>query len=120
MSLPAKLVDQRPDIRAAAEALHAASAQIGVAVANMLPDLSISPSDGSTATQISQLLAPGNGFWSIAGGVTQTIFDGGTLLHRERGARAAYDQAEAQYRSTVTSALQNVADSLHAIESDAD
>jgi NodT family efflux transporter outer membrane factor (OMF) lipoprotein len=120
VSLPAKLVDQRPDIRAAAEALHAASAQIGVAIANRLPNLTISASYGSTATQISQLLAPGNGFWSIAGGVTQTIFDGGTLLHRERGARAMYDQAEAQYRSTVISALQNVADSLHALESDAD
>lgn len=120
VSVPAALVGQRPDVKAAADNLHAASAQIGVAIANMLPNLTISAGDGTIATEIDQLFAPGNGYRTIAAGVTQPLFDGGTLLHRERGARAAYDQAEAEYRSTVIAALQNVADTLHAVLSDAD
>jgi len=61
-----------------------------------------------------------NGFWDLAGGVTQPVFEGGTLLHRERAARDAYTQASEQYRSTVLTAFQNVADTLHALEQDAD
>jgi outer membrane protein TolC len=60
------------------------------------------------------------GFWDVAGGITQPVFDGKTLLHRERAARAAYTQADEQYRSTVLTAFQNVADTLHAIQQDAD
>ncbi len=63
---------------------------------------------------------PGNGYWTLAAGLTQPIFDGGTLLHKTRAARAAYDQAFAQYESTVLSAFQNVADTLYAIQSDSD
>jgi NodT family efflux transporter outer membrane factor (OMF) lipoprotein len=118
-SLPAKAIEQRPDVRAAADNLHAATAQVGVAIANMLPNITISANDGTIATQLSQLFLPHNAYWTILGSATQTVFDGGTLLHKTRGARAALDQAEAQYRSTVISALQNVADSLHAVDSDA-
>jgi NodT family efflux transporter outer membrane factor (OMF) lipoprotein len=120
VGIPSKLVDQRPDIRAAEETLHAASAQIGVAEANMLPNLTLSAADGTAATRPAGLFVPGNGYWSIAAGLTQPIFDGGTLLHKTRAARAAYDQAFAQYRSTVLTAFQNVADTLYAIRSDAD
>ncbi len=120
ISLPSKLVDRRPDIRAAEANLHAASAQIGVAIANMLPNITLSANDGTIATQLSGLFGPGNGYWTLAGSVTQTVFDAGTLLHRTRAARAAYDQASAQYRSTVLGAFQNVADALQAVEADAD
>ena len=119
VSLPSKLVEQRPDIRQAEENLHAASAQIGVAVANRLPNLTLTAADGSSATRFGQLFTPGNGFWSLAASLTQPLLDGGTLLHKERAARAAFEQAQAQYRSTVVAAFQNVADTLRALQSDA-
>lgn len=120
LSLPSRLVAQRPDIRAAQEQLHAASADIGVATANMLPQLTLSVSGGSMATEIGQLFKSGNGFWSVAGGLTQPLFQGGALLHRKRASEAAYEQAAAQYRSTVLSAFQNVADTLQALQFDAE
>jgi NodT family efflux transporter outer membrane factor (OMF) lipoprotein len=119
LSVPAKLVDQRPDVRAAEAGLHAAEAQIGVAIANELPDISLAATNGSAATGLGGLLGPGSGYWSVGAGLTQTLFDGGALLHKTRAARAAYDQASAQYRSTVLTAFQNVADTLEAIEADA-
>jgi NodT family efflux transporter outer membrane factor (OMF) lipoprotein len=120
MSLPSKLVEQRPDVRAAEEQLHAASAQIGVAIANRLPQFTISAAYGGVATQFTQTFANGNPFWSAAGNVAQTLFAGGTLLHRQRAAEAAFDQAAAQYRSTVITAFQNVADTLYALQTDAE
>ena len=120
VSLPSKLVGQRPDVRSAEEQLHAASAEIGVAIANRLSNITLSANLGSSALAIDQLFTPGTGFWSLAGSITQPIFQGGTLLHRQRAAEAAYDQAAAQYKSTVLTAFQNVADTLHAIQSDAD
>ena len=120
VSLPSRLVEQRPDIKQAEQNLHSASALIGVAVANRLPLLALSAFGGSQALKFNELFTPGNGFYSIAASVTQPLFDGGTLLHRERGARAAFDQAEAQYRSTIVTAFQNVADALRALQTDAD
>ena len=119
LSLPSRLVAQRPDVRAAEANLHAASAQIGVAVAARVPQISLTATLGSTALQVGNLFAPGYNFWTVAGSLTQPIFEGGALLHRQRAARAAFDQAAAQYRSTVLSAFQNVADTLHALQSDA-
>jgi len=119
VSLPSKLVEQRPDVRSAEAQLHAASAQVGVAIANRLPQFTLSASIGSVATQMGQLFAAGNNFWSAAGNLTQPIFAGGTLLHKKRAAEAAYDQTAAQYRSTVITAFQNVADALHALQNDA-
>jgi len=118
VSLPAQLVDQRPDVRAAAASLHSASAQLGVAIANRLPNLTLSADAGGAATRLSQLFTHGNGFWSLSGDLVQPVFQGGALLHRQRGAQAALDQAKAQYRSTVLSAFQNVADTLYAIQAD--
>jgi NodT family efflux transporter outer membrane factor (OMF) lipoprotein len=120
VSLPSKLVNQRPDVRAAEEQLHSASAEIGVSIANRLPNITLGASAGSSATAIDQLLTLGTGFWTLAANLTQPIFQGGTLLHRQRAAEAAYDQAAAQYRGVVLTAFQNVADTLHAIQSDAD
>ncbi len=120
VSVPAALVEQRPDVRAAAETLHSASASIGVAIANRLPQFPLTALGGSQANKIADLFASGNGFWSLAAGITQPIFEGGTLLHRQRAAVAAFDQASAQYQATVISALQNVADSLRALQYDAE
>ncbi len=120
VSLPSTLVEQRPDIKQAEQNLKSASAQIGVAVANRLPLLNLSGFGGSQSVRFSDLFTPGNGFWTLAASVTQPLFDGGTLLHRERGARAAFEQAEAQYRSTIVTAFQNVADALRALQADAD
>lgn len=119
LTVPAKLVEQRPDVRTAEANLHAASAEIGVAVANELPNISLSATGGTTSTALSGLFGPGSGYWSLAGSATQTLFDAGALLHKTRAARAAYDQARAQYRSTVLAAFQNVADALEAIRADA-
>jgi NodT family efflux transporter outer membrane factor (OMF) lipoprotein len=120
ISLPSKLVAQRPDVAAAQEQMHAASAEIGVSVANRLPNITLNANLGSTATSLGQLFTSGSSFWGLGANLTQPIFQGGTLLHRQRAAVAAYDQAVAQYRSCVLSAFQNVADTLHAIQSDAD
>jgi NodT family efflux transporter outer membrane factor (OMF) lipoprotein len=114
LSLPSQLVEQRPDVKQAEENLHAASAEIGVAVANRLPNLTLTADAGEMALAFRQM--SGAGFWTLAGGITQPIFDGGTLLHRERAARAAYTEAAEQYRGTVLSAFQNVADTLNALE----
>ena len=120
VSLPSKLVEQRPDVRAAEATLHAASAEIGVATANMLPQIPLTGDIGSDAATLAGLFTPGTGIWSLAAGLTQPIFHGGTLLHQKRASEAAYDEAAAQYRKTVLAAFQNVADSLHALKSDAE
>jgi NodT family efflux transporter outer membrane factor (OMF) lipoprotein len=120
VGLPATLVEYRPDVRVAEAQLHAASAQIGVAMANRLPQFTITAAYGGSSTAFAQMFANGNPFWSLVGNVTQTLFDAGTLRHRQRATEAAFTQAEAQYRSTVISAFQNVADALYALHSDAE
>ena len=120
LSLPSALVEQRPDVLQAEANLHAASAQVGVAVANRLPNIELTASAGSSALALDQLFTSGTNFWGVGGALTQPIFQGGALKHRERAARAAYDQAAQQYRSTVLTAFQNVADTLTALEQDAE
>jgi NodT family efflux transporter outer membrane factor (OMF) lipoprotein len=120
LGVPSQLVERRPDVRAAEAQLHSATAQVGVAIANMLPQITITGNIGSTAAFYSDLFKPGTGFWSIGANAAQTLFAGGTLLHRKRAADAALEQAAAQYRSAVLTAFQNVADALHALDTDAD
>jgi NodT family efflux transporter outer membrane factor (OMF) lipoprotein len=120
LSLPAKLVEQRPDVRAAEASLHSASAQIGVAVAARLPQITLTANIGNSANNVSQMFTPGTNFWTIAGGLTAPVFDARTLLHKQRAAEAAFDQAVAQYRSTVLAAFQSTADALRALQADAD
>jgi NodT family efflux transporter outer membrane factor (OMF) lipoprotein len=119
VSLPLQLVAQRPDVRQAEESLHAASAQIGIAIANRLPNITLSADAGSMALEAGQMFSSGNAFWTLAGSVAQPIFQGGALLHKERAARAAYTQAAEQYRAAVLAAFQNVADTLTALQQDA-
>jgi NodT family efflux transporter outer membrane factor (OMF) lipoprotein len=113
VTLPAKLIEQRPDVKAAEAQLHAANAEVGVAVAAMLPQFSITGEYGGNATQITQMFSHGGPFWSLYGNATQPLFQGGTLLHQERAAKQALKQAAAQYQNTVLTAYQNVADTLH-------
>jgi len=120
VSLPSKLVEQRPDVRQAEENLHAASAQVGVAVADMLPQFTISANTGSTALEISKLFTAYTGFWDLGASLTQTLFDAGAMFYRHSAAAAALDQAGAEYRATVLLACQNVADTLRALQADAD
>ncbi|WP_217316699.1 efflux transporter outer membrane subunit [Rhodanobacter sp. C06] len=119
LSLPSALVQQRPDVRQAQANLHAASAQIGVATAARLPNITLSADTGSTALEFSKLFTGGTGFWDVAGTLTAPIFEGGTLLHQQRAAKAAYAEAAEQYRSTVLNAFQNVADTLVELDQDA-
>jgi NodT family efflux transporter outer membrane factor (OMF) lipoprotein len=120
VSLPAKIIEQRPDVRAAEAQLHAANAQVGVAVAAMLPQLSITGAYGGNADQFSWMFRKGGPFWNLVGNATQPLFEGGTLLHLKRAADDALKQAAAQYQNSVLTAYQNVADTLHASLSDAD
>jgi NodT family efflux transporter outer membrane factor (OMF) lipoprotein len=119
LSLPSQLVEQRPDVLQAEENLHSASALIGVAHANRLPSFNLTADTGSMALTFAHMFTQG-GFWDIPGGLLQPVFTGGTLRHREKAAVAAYTQAGEQYRSTVLTAFQNVADTLHAIRQDSD
>jgi NodT family efflux transporter outer membrane factor (OMF) lipoprotein len=120
LSLPSALVAQRPDVLQAEANMHSASAQIGVAVANRLPNITLTGNAGSSALAIGQVFGPGTGFWNIGAALATPIFDAGTLLHQERAARATYVQSAEQYRSTVLGAFQNVADTLAALQQDAE
>lgn len=120
LSLPSQLVEQRPDVRQAEENLHSASALIGVARANRLPSFSLTADVGSMALLFGKLFSSDTSFWDAGGSAEQYVFQGGALVHKERAARAAFVQASEQYRSTVLAAFQNVADSLNALQQDAD
>jgi len=119
VSVPSKLVDQRPDVRAAEAAMHSASALVGVAIAARLPNFLLSANGGTSGYNFAQSFAPGTGFYTVAAAATAPIFDGFTLYNKQRAAEAALDQAEAQYRATVITAFQNVADALRGLQADA-
>jgi NodT family efflux transporter outer membrane factor (OMF) lipoprotein len=119
LSLPADLVCQRPDVRAAEANVHAANAQVGVAIANRLPQITLSGNDGSTALAITKLFSTGTNGWLMAANVVQPVFDGGTLRHKQQAAEEAWMQSVQQYRSVVLTAFQNVADTLRALQADA-
>jgi NodT family efflux transporter outer membrane factor (OMF) lipoprotein len=119
VSLPSRLVSQRPDVLAAEALLHAASAQIGVATANLFPQITLTGALGWQSMNPGSLFSATSKNWSMMGQLAQPIFQGGALLAQRRAAIAAYEQARAQYRQVVLQAFQNVADSLRAIELDA-
>lgn len=119
LSIPSLLVKQRPDVQAAEALLHVASAQIGVATANLFPSFTITGSYGWSSSMPSHLFNPNTNFWNYGINIAQPIFQGGALLAQRRAAMDAYNVALAQYRQTVLTAFQNVADALRAIETDA-
>jgi NodT family efflux transporter outer membrane factor (OMF) lipoprotein len=119
VSLPSELVHQRPDIRASEALLHAASANVGVATANLYPDITLSGTYGSKAIGTGNLFGANAAFWSLGAGLLQPIFRGGELSAMRRASIAAYDSAESHYRETVLLAFQDVADVLRALDADA-
>jgi NodT family efflux transporter outer membrane factor (OMF) lipoprotein len=120
LSLPSQLVEQRPDVRMARSNMHAASAGIGIAAAARFPQIQLGADAGSTALAISRVFDSGTGFWGVAASIAAPIFHGGQLMHQERAAKAAYVEAAEQYRQTVLAAFQDVADTLVALDQDAE
>jgi NodT family efflux transporter outer membrane factor (OMF) lipoprotein len=120
VSLPSKFVEQRPDVREYSALLHEATAQVGVATANLLPQLTLTGSYGGDAAKFADLFSPASAVWSLAASVTQPLFKGGQLVHQRRAAVAAAQEAAANYRATVITAFQNVSNTLYALQADAD
>jgi NodT family efflux transporter outer membrane factor (OMF) lipoprotein len=120
VSLPSKFVEQRPDVREYSALLHQATAEIGVATANMLPQITLSASFGQESTTFANLFSPGSNVWGLIGSLTQPIFKGGQLVHQRRAAVAAAQEAAANYKATVITAFENVSDTLYALQGDAD
>ena len=120
VSLPSTLTRQRPDVRAAEAVLHQATARVGVATANLFPQITLSGSLGSEALHSGDLFSSGTKAWSIGANILQPIFHGGSLRAQKRAAEAGLDKAAADYQQTVLGAFQNVADALRALELDAE
>ena len=120
VSVPSAFVEQRPDVRQYSALLHQATAQIGVATANMLPQLTLTGSYGGVATKFSDVFNSSSVVWNLIGGVTQPIFKGGQLTHQRRAAVAAAQAAAANYQATVITAFQNVSNTLYALQADAE
>jgi NodT family efflux transporter outer membrane factor (OMF) lipoprotein len=120
LSVPSALVRQRPDVRASEAQLHEASAQIGVATAALYPQITLSAGVDRQSLKLDKLFDTGVTGWKLLAGLTQPIFNGGALQARRRAAVAAYDAAQAQYQSTVLNAFLDVANTLRAIDTDAD
>jgi NodT family efflux transporter outer membrane factor (OMF) lipoprotein len=120
LSLPSQLILQRPDIAAAQAGVIAAGAQVGVAFTNRLPNFSITAQTATQALSLGGLFGAGSLLSTLTAAATTTFYDHGTLKHREAAALAAYDEAAATYRATVLNGLQNVADALAALRTDAD
>ena len=119
LTVPAKLVRQRPDVQAAEALLHQSSAQLGVATANLYPQLNLSGSIGSETVAARDLFGANSSAWNIGGSLLQPLFHGGELQSLKRAARADLERATAEYRQAVLLALQDVADTLRALEADA-
>lgn len=119
VSIPSSLVAQRPDTKLQEAAMHQACAAIGVATANMLPQLTLTGSVGNESLRAGSLFTPNASIWSVGSGITQPLFEGGALRAKRRAALDAYDQASAEYRLVVLQAFQNVADTLTALDNDA-
>lgn len=119
LSLPSSMVEQRPDVRAAEANLHSAGALVGVAIANQLPQITLSVGVGTTGLATDALFGPTQTSTNVGASLLQTILDGGALAAKKQAALAGLEQAEAQYRSSVLNAFRNVADTLNALEYDA-
>jgi len=122
VTLPSRLVEQRPDVRAAQASLHASTALVGVAIANRLPNITLGAAIGATAPFVfgaQGLAGKDMEFWSMSGNWAAVLFDGFSLEHKQKAAEYGLEQAAAQYRSAVLTAFANVSDSLHALQSDA-
>jgi NodT family efflux transporter outer membrane factor (OMF) lipoprotein len=120
VSMPAAIVSNRPDVRAAEAQMRAAGADVGTAIAARFPNIQLSANLGGEATDFTRMFADGNPFWTVLGGLTQPIFHGGQLLHQQRAAEAGLETAKAQYRGAVLQAFADVSDALAGLHDDAD
>lgn len=118
LALPSELVAARPDVQAAAAQMRGAGADVGAAIAARLPNIVLSANVGGMAQNFGDLFAGGNPFWSLLGGITQPLFHGKQLLHRQKAAEAALDAAKASYRSAALQAFGDVADALTGLRTD--
>ena len=118
VAVPSTLLQSRPDIQAAEMALKAASAEVGVATAQMFPSLSLSASMGKGGFNWTTVMSNAGSLWSVAASITQPLFHGGALLAQRRAAKASYEAAVDQYKQTVLAAFKNVADTLASLEAD--
>jgi NodT family efflux transporter outer membrane factor (OMF) lipoprotein len=118
VTVPSTLVRQRPDVRAAESSMHAAAALVGVAIAARLPNVVLSANPGYAAVNTAALFMPATGFYTVAASISAPIFDGFTLYHKQKAAEAGLDQADATYRQTVITAIQNVADAIKSLQTD--
>jgi len=119
VSLPSTLVRQRPDIKAAEASLHQATASVGVSIANLLPQISLSSGGSAGSSKLDSLFSSDSLGWSVAANVSQKLLDGGSLFHQKEASVAQYDQQLALYKSTVISAFQDVANAMRAVQFDA-
>lgn len=119
VSLPSDLIHQRPDILVSEAQLHQATANLGLTMAGVYPNVTLSASYGAMALVPGSMLNPGSTVWNLGTNLAQPLFRGGALEAGERAAQAAVEQAAAQYRQTVLTAFQNVADVLRTLETDA-
>jgi len=120
MTLPSLLVKQRPDIRSSESLLHKASAEIGVATANLYPKLNIGATYAWYSTALSTLFNPANNVWNYGGQIFETLLKGGALRAKRKVAIALYEYELARYKKVVLESFQQVADALHALEFDAE
>jgi NodT family efflux transporter outer membrane factor (OMF) lipoprotein len=119
VSLPSALVRQRPDILLAEAAAHAASADIGVATAALLPSVTLDGAYSANGLGTNRLFATAGRAWSFGGDVTAPLFEGGTLWYQRKAALETYRQTTALYRQTVLTAFEQVTDTLRALDHDA-
>jgi len=119
VALPAAIIANRPDVRAVDAQVRGAAADLGSAIAARLPQIQLTGTGGGQATDLAQLLTPGNLFYTLVGGVTQPLFHSGQLLHQQRAARAALATAQAQYRAAALGAFLDVDDALAGLRADA-
>jgi NodT family efflux transporter outer membrane factor (OMF) lipoprotein len=119
VSLPSSLARQRPDIQASEAVLHQACAGVGVATANLYPQITIGAGYGTQAIGTDLLFAGQSTVWNIGAGLLQPLLHGGQLTAKRRSAIAAFEQASSVYKQTVLNAFGNVADVLRSLETDA-
>lgn len=119
LTVPSQLVHQRPDILASEAQLHQATATLGMTIASVYPNLTLSAGMGAMALQPGNVFNAASSVWNLGTNITQPLFHGGALIAEQHAAEAALQQSSAQYRQTVVNAFQNVADALHALHSDA-
>lgn len=116
--IPAKLVKQRPDVRSAVALLHRANADVGVATADFFPQINLTAAYGWQSNEFHNFIGPDTNIWNYGAQILQPIFKGGQLIEARKGAKAAYEEAFANYRQSVLIAFQQVADGIRAVEKD--